>query len=108
MATKTYTRIYCDLCESEGGTSTLLAVDGRTTSVDLCDKHRAALDKALASYVEAGRTQGRAKRASAGKTATAELAAIRSWANANGVEVSARGRIPAEVRAQWEAAGSPL
>lgn len=33
--------------------------------------------------------------------------AVRSWAVANGVEVAARGRVPGDIVAAWEAAGSP-
>ncbi|HLS49779.1 MAG TPA: histone-like nucleoid-structuring protein Lsr2, partial [Actinomycetaceae bacterium] len=32
--------------------------------------------------------------------------AVRKWAEANGIEVSARGRIPASILEQYQAAGN--
>lgn len=37
----------------------------------------------------------------------AETAAIRAWAQDNGIPVSAAGRLPGGVREKWEAAGRP-
>ena len=81
------------------------SLDGREYEIDLCAKHSQKFDDVVGRYAE------RARRASArpGRTkrrTTAHRqhsAAIRSWAKQTGIEVSDRGRIPAEVVARYEA-----
>ncbi|WP_442781438.1 Lsr2 family DNA-binding protein [Curtobacterium sp. 260] len=66
--------------------------------------------EAFSDYVAAARkVSGRQNRTSGGSTAkrgnsSDELAKIREWANANGHEVSSRGRINQAVRDAYDAA----
>ena len=78
------------------------AVDGVGYSIDLGPKNAKAFRRSLDQYVShATRTGGR-RRSHASASATTKrdperTRAIREWAQTNGYEVSARGRIPAEI-----------
>lgn len=78
-------------------------LDGKSFEVDLNRRNAAKLRKALEPYMSAGRrVGGRARKAS---TASAnDTAAVRRWAESNGIEISKRGRIPRDVVSQYEAA----
>ena len=81
------------------------SLDGREYEIDLCAKHSQKFDDVVGRYAQ------RARRASArpGRTkrrTTAHRqhsAAVRSWAKESGIAVSDRGRIPADVVANYEA-----
>lgn len=49
----------------------------------------------------------RAARGSAAPKGSSDAAQIRAWAATQGIKVADRGRIHADVRAKWEAAGRP-
>ena len=79
-------------------------LDGKSFEVDLNRRNAAKLRKALEPYMSAGRrVGGRARRASA--ASANDTAAVRRWAESNGIEISKRGRIPRDVVARYEAAG---
>ncbi len=112
MAQITEVRLVDDLDGGEAAESVAFSIDGKFYEIDLSEKHAAALRDALAPFV------GSARRASGGTAVTRpkaaarsgrrreETAAIREWANSNGHEVSARGRIPSTVLAAYESRGS--
>jgi Lsr2 len=82
---------------------------GTDYTVDLGNKNRAALEKALKPYIQAGTKVS--KRATRGNTRRrrsesngADLAAVRDWANANGYQGSNRGRIPGAVLEAYQVA----
>lgn len=112
MAQKTVVTLVDDLdggelSEGEGET-VRFALDGVQYDIDLSTRHADELRKTLARYVDAGRRTG-GRRASGGHTRRVgtgvDNRAVREWASANAVEVNARGRIPADVIAQYRAAG---
>ena len=81
-------------------------LDGAEYEIDLGAKNARAFRGQLAPFVEhAGRpgraAGGRALRTAVGRQRGGE---IRAWAKAHGIEVSARGRIPASVLEQYQAA----
>lgn len=81
--------------------------EGRGYEIDLSAENYDAAAKAIAPLIAAGRRAGGARRSSTSSRASRTSSAastIREWAAANGVEVSARGRIPAEIREQFDAA----
>lgn len=96
-----------DLDGSEGAETVTFGFDGVTYEIDLAEKNRAKLAKAMAPYVDAAR-RVRPRRARAGTSprsrAAADSGAIREWAKQQGLKVSERGRISAELMAQYEAA----
>jgi hypothetical protein len=70
------------------------------------------LRKAMEPYIQVARTVGgkrgpRGRRKADGKaTREYDPKAVRAWAESRGVSVPARGRIPGDVLAQFQAAGN--
>ena len=97
-----------DLDGSADAETATFGLDGVTYEIELSDKKRAKLDKAFAPYVEhARRVTVRRQRRAGGSTGTGpriDRAAVRAWAKEQGLRVSERGRISAEVMAHYEAA----
>lgn len=82
-------------------------LDGATYEIDLAEKNRAKLEKAFAPYVEHGRRVIRSRRTDGtGRPGAVrvERAAIRVWAREQGLKVSERGRISADIISKYEAA----
>jgi hypothetical protein len=103
MAQKVLVQLVDDL---DGTTSSEVetvqfGLDGVTYEIDLSESNAQRLRKALAEYVDAARrTGGRVKRGTrprTGGTADGDASRIREWAQANGIELAARGRIPGHV-----------
>jgi hypothetical protein len=108
MAQQIHISLTDDIDGKEASGTTTFALDGVTYEIDLSDANRAKLDKALKPFIENGRkVKGGSKARSSAKggsgKGTGEAAAIRVWATANGISVPAKGRIPADVREQYEA-----
>lgn len=106
MAKKTVTSIYDDIDGTEGAETVAFSFDGKSYEVDLSDKNKDKLAKALEPYISAGRSTGGSRRSSGasrggGRT---DLASIRAWAKDNGHDVSERGRIPASVISAYDEA----
>ena len=74
--------------------------------IDLSAKNATALRRQLAPFIEHARKAGRGPRRRTGRTASSRERSgeIRSWAKEQGIAVSERGRIPASVVEQYEAA----
>lgn len=84
------------------------ALDGNSYEIDLSAQNAAKLRDALAPYVGAARrsTGGRGgRKSSRGRGGSgSNPSEIREWARANGHQVSDRGRVPAEIKAAYDAA----
>lgn len=99
-----------DLDGTKAAETVAFSLDGAAYEIDLSAKNARTLRKALTEYVDAGRKvarsvpAGRTSHAPAGRSDSAELAVIRAWATDNDIPVAARGRVSADVRAQYEAA----
>ena len=116
MAQITEVRLLDDLDGGEAAESVAFSLDGKSYEIDLSEKHAAALRDAFAPFVSSARRAGGSAVASRQKmsalTSTRagrpreETAAIREWATANGLEVSARGRIPSTVLEAYENRGN--
>lgn len=114
MAERIVRQLIDDLDGSEisdgGGDRIQFSLRGIDYQIDLSNSNIAKLDKALKPYVDAaakmrGGGTRRVKSTSAKAASSKEqLSAIREWARKNGHEVSARGRIKAEVVEAFEAA----
>lgn len=109
MAKKQITTLIDDLDGSEitdGGSTVRFGLEGRSYEIDLSSANADKLKQALAPFIAAGRsfsTAAKSPRASRGG-GRSDLAAIRSWAQANGYSVGDRGRIPANVVEDYEKA----
>ncbi|WIB60415.1 Lsr2 family protein [Curtobacterium sp. MCLR17_007] len=113
MAQKVTTHLVDDLTgdtiEDDKGRTVTFGFDSSNYEIDLTDDNADALREAFSDYVAAARkVSGRSGRTSSGSAPkrgnSDELAKIREWANANGHEVSSRGRIGQVVRNAYDAA----
>lgn len=102
-----------DLDGSGADETITFALDGAQYEIDLNAKNAAALRKALDRYVASARRStlpsggGRGRSASRRSAANAvpDPKAVRLWAQEQGLEISSRGRIPAELIDRYRAAG---
>lgn len=99
---------------SGNSVSTTFSINGAQYEIDLGPANAQQLKDALAPFVKAGRRVG----ATSGSTTRSaskrgggrhsnganDVTAIRGWAQAQGLKVGDRGRIPAEVLAAYAAA----
>lgn len=97
-----------DLDGGEATETVSFGLDGATYRIDLNERNAAALRDALAVYVGHGRKvdsgSRRARRSAASADGSPSAREVREWARANGIEVTERGRVSAEVREAFEAA----
>jgi Lsr2 len=111
MATRTEVVLVDDLTGDPADTTVRFALDKTEYEIDLSNDNAGRLRDAFARYVAAGRKVaprgGRpgtqpVKRAYTGY----DPAAVRAWAAGQGITVSPRGRIRADVVEQYRAAGN--
>ena len=105
MAQITEVRLLDDLDGGEAAESVTFSLDGKSYEIDLSEKHAAALRDAFAPFVSSARRAGGSAVASRQKM-SALTSAIREWATANGLAVSARGRISSIVLEAYENRGN--
>ena len=84
------------------------AVDGVTYSMDVSTANREKFEEALARYIAVARRVQRtsSRRAPQSTNSPERNRAIREWAQANGLQVSDRGRIPQNIVDQYDEAHS--
>jgi hypothetical protein len=109
MVQKVQTFFIDDLDGGEAEGAVLFGPDGTQYEIDLSTDHAKELRTALARYIEAGRRiADNARRAGQNgrKTPASGLnnSEVRAWAKAHGHEVKGRGRVPASVIAEYQAA----
>ena len=107
MAQKVTVALEDDLTGGLADETVRFAVEGTEYEIDLSAKNAAAFRKLLAPYIERARKAGRAQGRRARRTAASRQRSgdIRAWAKQHGLAVSERGRIPASVVEQYQAAG---
>jgi Lsr2 len=106
MAQKVTAELEDDLDGGPADETVRFGVDGADYEIDLSKKNAAALRRKLAPFIEHARKAGRGARRRPGRTAAGRDRSgdIRAWAKDQGIGVSERGRIPASVVEQYEAA----
>ena len=79
---------------------------GSDYEIDLSKKNANAFRKQITPFIEHARRTSRGQRRRPGRTAPSRerSADIRAWAKDQGITVSDRGRIPASVAEQYDAA----
>jgi|ERR1022692_1097952 hypothetical protein len=79
---------------------------GHSYEIDLSKKNLARLEKSLRPFMDAGRRTAHRRTAKSSQSAAArtDRTAVRAWAAEQGLKVSERGRISAEVMSKYEAA----
>ena len=108
MATKTQVLLIDDITGEPADKTVTFGLDSVTYELDLSEKSEYEMRQALAPYLNAARKVSSGKRTAAAKRAFSGVdgAAVRAWAKGQGIEVSGRGRIKAEIVEQYRAAGN--
>ena len=108
MATKTTVVLEDDLDGGPADETVRFGLDGVDYEIDLSKQHAREFRRELASFlVHARRAErGRRRRAARGSPGRRNTGDIRAWARDAGIQISDRGRIPADVVAQYNAATS--
>ena len=96
------------------GETVRFSFDRQDYEIDLGDKNAKAMRDALSSYVAAARRVAGASRGSrsrGGRSGGApsreyDPKAVRAWAESQGLKVSQRGRVPAELVARFQEANA--
>jgi nucleoid-associated protein Lsr2 len=107
MAQKVSVVLEDDLTGGPAEQTIRFAFDGTGYEIDLNAKNAATFSKQLAPYLEHARRARLAQPRRPGQTAAGRQRSgdIRAWAKDHGLAVSERGRIPATVVEQYQAAG---
>jgi uncharacterized protein involved in copper resistance len=106
MAQRVSVELEDDLDGGPADETLRFGLGGTDYEIDLSKKNASRFRRQIAPYIEHGRKAGRGQRrrlvrAAAGRERSAD---IRAWAKDQGITVSERGRIPASVIEQYEAA----
>ncbi|WP_017972949.1 histone-like nucleoid-structuring protein Lsr2 [Actinopolyspora halophila] len=119
MAQKVTVQLVDDLDGGEADETVEFALDGVSYTIDLSNENASELREALSGYLAGARRAGgrkkpgpragssRSSSASSGGSTSADREqnqAIREWARKRGMKVSDRGRIPADIVAEYHKA----
>ncbi|HXF22001.1 MAG TPA: Lsr2 family protein [Streptosporangiaceae bacterium] len=110
MAQKVQVLLVDDLDGGEATETVAFSLDGTTYEIDLSTENASKLRKEFAPYVDHARKAsggggggGRRRRARTGP-GRERSSEIRAWAKQRGYKVSERGRIPAQIISEYDAA----
>jgi hypothetical protein len=108
MAAKTIVTLEDDLDGGPADETLRFGFGAAQYEIDLSAVNAGRFRAELAPFVEHARKPGRVQRARAGRSPASrrDSAEVRTWAREHGIEISDRGRIPASVIDQYEAATS--
>ena len=106
MATKITVVLEDDLDGGPADETVRFGLGGTEYETDLRASNAAAFRRQLAPYIEHARTAGSRQRHRPGRTTASRgrSADIRAWAKDQSIALCGRGRIPADVAEQYEAA----
>ncbi len=91
-----------DVDGSEAASTVSFAFDGVSYEIDLSAANEEKLREQMAPWIANARRSRRTAQRRA-RTTGATGSEIRAWAQAKGLQVSARGRVPAEIKDAYEA-----
>ncbi len=106
MAQKVTVALEDDLDGGPADETVRFGIGGTDYEIDLSNKNATAFRRQLAPFTEHARKAGQGQRHRPARSASSRerSADIRAWAKDQGIAVSDRGRIPASVVEQYEAA----
>jgi hypothetical protein len=110
MAQKLEVTLVDDLDGGKGDQTVSFGLDGVQYEIDLSNSHAKELREVFEPYVRSARKvstrrSGRGRtRKSAGKSDGPSSHEVRQWARENNIEISSRGRVPADIYVKFEAA----
>ena len=106
MATKVLTTLQDDIDGSDATQTVSFAVDGVEYEIDVSDRNANRLRNSLSEFIAHGRRVGGRRGRKPASSSDVDTKAVRKWAEANGIEINARGRIPTDVVERFKAAGN--
>jgi hypothetical protein len=106
MASKTITTLEDDLDGGPAEQTVRFGLGGAEYEIDLNAANARRFRAQLAPFIDHARKPGRGNRVQPARTSAArrDSAEVRAWARDHGIQISERGRIPASVTEQYEAA----
>ena len=105
MAQRTQVLYVDDIDGSDAEGSVRFGFDGTDYEIDLNKKHADQLAQAIGPFIAAARKVPSSRRPARGARAGRhDLSDVRAWARDQGIKISERGRIPADVLAKYNAA----
>ncbi|MDJ1134724.1 histone-like nucleoid-structuring protein Lsr2 [Streptomyces iconiensis] len=104
MAQRVVVTLSDDIDGGEAAETVSFGLDGRSYEIDLTTDNAKQLRTELAPFVEAGRKRAKSGKAYHRTSVAPDPRAVRAWAESNGFEVPARGRIPKRVYEAFNAA----
>ena len=105
MAQRTQVLYVDDIDGSDAEGTVRFGFDGTDYEIDLNKKHADQLAQAIGPFIAAGRKVPSSRRPARGaRTGRQNLSDVRAWARDQGIKISERGRIPADVLAKYNAA----
>ena len=108
MAQKIQTLFIDDIDGGEAEGTVRFALDGNEFEIDLNSEHTDELRSTLVKYISHARKVSSPPRRSTArggrKPASIDTGAVRTWARQQGIDIKERGRVPATVVEQYQAA----
>jgi hypothetical protein len=108
MAQKVQVTLLCDLDDGnvDADETVQFSLGNTAYEVDVCAKHAQQIREGLEPFVAHARrgAAGTARRRPTPAGGRQQTASIRTWAKDHGIQVNERGRIPASVVKEYEAA----
>ena len=106
MAQKITVTLEDDLDGGPANETLQFSIGGTQYEIDLSKKNARAFRTQVAPFIEHARRAGRGRRRQPGRAQSSRRHSgdVRAWAKDQGITVSDRGRIPASVAEQYEAA----
>jgi Lsr2 len=94
-----------DIDGSRADETVRFAYDKTQYEIDLSSEHAQALRGSLGTYIEhARKTHATPRQSRSPRSHRTDTSAVRAWAREHGKEINERGRIPAAVMKEYEAA----
>jgi hypothetical protein len=104
VAQRTQVLFVDDIDGSQATGTVRFGIGGSEYEIDLSQAHKDELTAAVSPYIAAARKVNAARRAArTARPARHDQSEVRAWAREQGLKVSDRGRIPADVLAKYEA-----
>ena len=105
MATRVLTTLQDDIDGSAAAETVRFALDGVEWEIDLSERNANRLRNSLSDFIAHGRKVGGKQRTPPSQNHV-DTKAVRTWAEANGIELNSRGRIPIAVLERYKAAAN--
>jgi hypothetical protein len=106
VATRILTTLQDDIDGSVATETVRFGLDGVEWEIDLSERNANRLRNSLSDFMAHGRKVGGKRMPKPTSSNHVDNKAVRKWAEANGIEVNPRGRIPTDVLERYTAAGN--